>query len=53
VENAIENRAADGGANGAVTILIDDHGGGLGHKVPRRRVVFSPFEERLESILLE
>ena len=53
VENAMENRAADGGANGAVTILIDDQGGGLGHEVPRRRVVFSPFEERLESIFLE
>ena len=53
VENAIENLAADDGANGADTILFDNQGGGLGHEVPRRRVVFSPFEERLESVFLE
>ena len=53
VEDSIKNHAADGGANAETTVLLDDQGSGLRHQVPRRCIVFSPFEKRLKRILVE
>jgi hypothetical protein len=53
MKNAVEDRAADGGSNEAVTVLLDNQRSGLGHEVPGRFVVFSSFEKRLERILGE
>ena len=53
LKNSVEDRTADGGSNEAATILVDSQSGGLGHEVPGRFVVFSPFEKRLEPILVE
>ena len=52
-DGPLENHATDDGLNGAVRVLLDAQGGGLGDEVAGGGVKISSHEQRLEDIVIQ